>query len=202
MTDSGTIARRDPSANGAAAGGAHPPEKREEAIFEIVNQINRGAALITSRDEREQLAELNLIAGKRAKASTAYASALKYLVAGAALLADDCWERRHQLTFSLELHRAECEFLTGESAAAEERLTMLSSRAANTVELATVACLRVDVYTTLDQSDRAVAVCLDYLRHLGVEWSPHPKRRKDGGNTSESGYSLGAARSRSSLSCP
>src|SRR5258705_9049849 len=51
---------------------------------------------------------------------------------------------------------------------------MLSSRAANTVELATVACLRVDLYTTLDQSDRAVGVCLDYLRHLGVEWSPHP----------------------------
>ena len=151
-----------------------PPEKREEAIFEIVNQLNRGAALITSRDEREQLAELNLIAGKRAKASTAYASALKYLIAGAALLADDSWERRHELTFALELHRAECEFLTGELAAAEERLTMLSSRAANTVERATVTCLRVDLYTTLDQSDRAVAVCLDYLRHLGVEWSPHP----------------------------
>jgi PAS domain S-box-containing protein len=153
-------------------------EKREEAIFEIVNQLNRGAALITSRDEREQLAELNLMAGKRAKTSTAYASALKYLVAGAALLADDCWERRHELTFALELHRAECEFLTGQSAAAVERLTMLSSRAANTVELATVACLRVDVYTTLDQSDRAVGVCLDYLQHLGVEWSPHPTKEE------------------------
>jgi PAS domain S-box-containing protein len=51
---------------------------------------------------------------------------------------------------------------------------MLSSRAASTVELATIACLRVDVYTTLDQSDRAVAVCLDYLRHLDIDWSPHP----------------------------
>ena len=151
-----------------------PADKLEERIFEIVNQFNRGTALITSRAEREELAELNLIAGRRAKASTAYASALKYLVAGAALLGDDRWERRHELIFTLELHRAECEFLTGELAAAEERLTMLSSGAANTVELATVACLRVDLYTTLDQSDRAVAVCLDYLRHLGVEWAPHP----------------------------
>ncbi len=151
-----------------------PPEKREERIFEIVNQMNRGAALITSRDELEQLAELNLIAGKRATAATAYASALNYLIAGATLLGDDRWERRHELTFPLELHRAECEFLTGALAAAEQRLTMLSARAANTVERATVACLRVDVYTTLDQSDRAVGVCLDYLRHLGVDWSAHP----------------------------
>ena len=108
-----------------------PPEKREEAIFEIVNQLNRGAALITSRDEREQLAELNLMAGKRAKASTAYASALTYLIAGAALLAEDCWERRRELMFALELHRAECEVLTGALAAAEQRLTMLSTRAAH-----------------------------------------------------------------------
>jgi PAS domain S-box-containing protein len=151
-----------------------PPEKREEAVFDIVNQLNRGAALITSREDREQLAELNLIASKRAMASTAYASALNYLIAGAALLADDPWERRHELIFPLELHRAECEFLTGQTAAAEQRLAALSSRAVTTVELATVTCLRVDLYTTLGQSGRAVAVCLDYLRKLGLDWSPHP----------------------------
>ena len=40
------------------------PEKREEAIFDIVSQLDRGASLITSRDEREQLAQLNLVAGE------------------------------------------------------------------------------------------------------------------------------------------
>jgi predicted ATPase len=144
------------------------PDKREETVFDIVNHLNRGVALITSQEERENLAELNLIAGKRAKASTAYASALAYLVAGAALLAEGSWERRHELTFALELNRAECEFLTGELGAAEERLAVLSTRAANAVELATVACLRVDLYVTLDQSGRAVAVGLDCLRHLGI----------------------------------
>ena len=151
-----------------------PSERLEEAVFEIVNQLNRGALLISSRDERDQLAELNLMAGKRARASTAYISALKYFIAGAALLPSDCWVRRHELAFDLELCRAECEFLTGQLAAVEERLTVLSSLAANTVEQATVACLRVDLYTTLNQSDRAVDVCVEYLRHLGVEWSPHP----------------------------
>src|SRR5262249_16043102 len=42
------------------------PQGREEAIFDIVNLFNRGVSLISSRDEREQVAELNLIAGKRA----------------------------------------------------------------------------------------------------------------------------------------
>jgi PAS domain S-box-containing protein len=151
-----------------------PPEEREGAIFEIVNQMNRGAALITSRDEREQLAELNLVAGKRAKASTAYASALTYLDLGATLLAEEGWERRRDLIFALELDRAECEFLTGRLSVAEERLAALSNRATTTVEQAIVACLRMDVYTTLDQSGRAVAVCTDYLRHVGIDWSAHP----------------------------
>jgi PAS domain S-box-containing protein len=154
---------------------AHTPaEKREEGIFEIVNQLNRGAALITSRDEREQFAELNLLAGRRAKATTAYASALTYLTAGEALLPEDSWERRHELTFALELHRGECEFLTGALAEAEQRLTALSTRAANTVERATVTCLRAELYTTLDQGSRAIAVGLDYLQHQGIGWSPHP----------------------------
>ena len=135
------------------------------------------------------LAELNLIAGKRAKVSTAYDSALKYFMAGISLLPSDSWTRRHELTFALEFYRAECEFLTGELAAAEERLTILSARAANTVERANVECLRIDLYTNLDQADRAVAAFLDYLRHLRIEWSPHPTKRKRDANTSGSGLS-------------
>jgi PAS domain S-box-containing protein len=151
-----------------------PPGQRDESIFEIVNQLNRGATLITAREEREQLAEFNLIAGRRAKASTAYASALTYLTAGATLLPEDSWERRHELTFALELHRAECEFLTGELTAAEDRLTALSARAATTLEHAAIACLSLDLYTTLDQSSRAVTVGLESLRHLGIDWSQQP----------------------------
>jgi PAS domain S-box-containing protein len=150
------------------------PEQREEAIYEIVNQLNRGAPLITGDQEREQLAELNLIAGRRAKAATAYGSALNYLVMGEALLPRDCWERSYPLVFAMEVNRAECEFLTGDLAAAEERLSRLSFRAANLVDRAAVACLRTALYTTLTRADRAVDICVEYLREAGIACSPHP----------------------------
>jgi len=150
-----------------------PGADLEERIFDIVSQLNRGAALITSREEREQLAGLNLLAGKRAKASAAYASALKYLIAGA-LLPEDAWERQHELIFELELNRAECEFLTGALVAAEKRLSTLSSRAANVVNRAATTRLRIGLYTVLDRPDRAVEVCLQYLRDVGIAWAPHP----------------------------
>jgi PAS domain S-box-containing protein len=149
-------------------------DKREESIFEAVSQFERGIERITSREERERIAELHLLAGKRARVSAAYASALKYFVAGAALLTDDCWEDRHDLIFELELHRAECEFLVGDLNDAGHRLTALSSRAATTVEQSAVECLRVDLYTTLYPPDRAVEVVLEYLKKQGIEWSAHP----------------------------
>jgi PAS domain S-box-containing protein len=150
------------------------PQKQEEMVFDIVNHLNRGVTLITSREERENLAQLNLIAGKRAKMSTAYVSALRYLKAGGALLGDDCWEHRQDLMFPLELERAECEFLSGELEAADERLSALSNRTTNTVERATLVCLHISACLELLQPDRAVAVALDYLGHVGIAISPHP----------------------------
>ncbi|WFU84409.1 AAA family ATPase [Bradyrhizobium sp. CIAT3101] len=153
-----------------------PPYKREEAIFEIANHLNRGTALISSIEEREQVAELNLIAGQRAKQSTAYASALTYLTAGRALLPDDCWDRCNALTFALEFQTAECEFLTGALVAADARLAMLSRCAGPLVDFAAVTRLRQELLLTVGQNDRAIEVCLDYLRRVGIEWSAHPTK--------------------------
>ena len=114
------------------------------------------------------------MAGRRAKAATAYASALQYFTAGRALLAENGWERCYRLTFELELNRAECEYLTGELASAEERLSVLSTRARTIVDSAAVTCVRINLYTTLDQSDSAVEVGLDYLRRVDGQWPLQP----------------------------
>lgn len=154
-------------------------DELHETIFEVVNQFNRATALVISEEERESVAELNLLAGQRAQSATAYRSALTYFDMGESLLPEDRWQQRlYTLIFTLALRRAECEFLTGELAAAEEHLAMLAGRADNLVDLAAVTCLRLDLYTTLDRTDRSVDICHEYLRHLGVEWSAHPTREE------------------------
>jgi signal transduction histidine kinase len=149
-------------------------QQREEVIFEIVNQLNRGSHLIAQVEERERIAELNYLAARRAKSSTAYASALQHLAAGRAMLTDQTWDRRHELIFAIELLMAECELFTANPAAAESRLTMLAERARNSHDSAVVTSLRLTLYTTLDRSDRGVEVFLEYLRRGGTDWSPHP----------------------------
>ncbi|MFM0565255.1 AAA family ATPase [Paraburkholderia sediminicola] len=151
-----------------------PPAKLDETIFEIVNQLNRASSLMTASPEREQLAGFNLLAGKRAQASSAYVSALKYLAAGAALLTEDSWQQPRELIFALELARAQCEFASGTIAQAEERLRNLSIRAVTTEERVAVACLQVDLYQAIDRNGEAVAVGLRVLRHLGVDIPEHP----------------------------
>ena len=149
-------------------------DKLQDSVFEIVSQLNRGSGLMDSPEERVRLAQLNLLAGQRAKASTAYGSALAYFAAGSALLPAAGWGQWHELAFELETHRAECEFLLGAFATAEPRLATLSAHAADTIERAAVACLRVDLYITLGRPGDAIDAGLEYLRGLGGEWPAMP----------------------------
>jgi PAS domain S-box-containing protein len=154
-----------------------PPSKRDEAIFEIVNQLNRGSHLIAMVGERERDAELNLGAGRRAKSSTAYDAALKYLRAGAALLSEATWSRNCDLMFAIEYLMSECELLTGQLSAAEDRMSRLAERARTPHDFCIVTRLRLTLYTAMDRSDRAVDVFLDWLRRRdGTVWSNHPTR--------------------------
>ncbi|KAA0695564.1 GAF domain-containing protein [Neorhizobium sp. P12A] len=150
------------------------PNVLRERIFEVADHMTRGVELLRTSDEREQVAELYLEAGKRAKVSVAYQSALKYFSIGLALIEDERWEDKYALMFDLGLHRAECEYLTGGHAIADQHLVELAARAANPIDVAAVVKLRSSLYVTLGDQGKAVEVALAYMRNFGVHWSPHP----------------------------
>ena len=91
-------------------------------------------------------------------------------------MTETTWELNYDLIFSIECLMAECELLTAEMVAAEKRLTMLSQRAKTRHDFAVVTRLQLTLYTTLDRSELAIEVFLDYLRRSGTDWSHHPTR--------------------------
>ncbi|HEY9848750.1 MAG TPA: AAA family ATPase [Leptolyngbyaceae cyanobacterium] len=89
-----------------------PPNKQEDNIFDIINQLNFGISLITEESQRNELAFLNLIAGKKAKAAAAYQAALNYLQIGISLLAGNSWLTQYEITLNLYESAVETAFLS------------------------------------------------------------------------------------------
>ena len=107
-------------------------DQLDEHLFDVASQLNRGAARLIERDEKAEVATIDLRAGRRAKASAAYASACVYFAAGMALLDERDWDSQYDLMFSLRLERAECEFLSGNFGEAEQRIAESLQRGVET----------------------------------------------------------------------
>ncbi|MET0285860.1 MAG: AAA family ATPase [Polyangiales bacterium] len=151
-----------------------PAAKLEDKIFEIVHHYERGAQAIVLAAERTQVAGLYLLAGRRAKASSAYTSAQAYFAAGEAWLGDDGWRESYALMLDLGRQRAECEIVRGELAEAEARLLDLARHAVSLTERASVICLTVLLYFTTGRSQQAVEVALAFLASVGIGWKLRP----------------------------
>jgi len=97
-------------------------DELEENIFDIVNQLNVGAELITQQSAKDELAQLNVMAGRKAKASTAYESALRYLETSLGLLASDSWQNQYDFTLALYVEAVRGVWRYGNGLALEHRL--------------------------------------------------------------------------------
>lgn len=143
-----------------------------DVVFETVNQINRGVSLVDTVAERKRFAALNLVAGRRAKAATAYESALSYLTAAAHLL--EATGEDDQTLYEIELHRAECEYLTNALELAEARFKRLAERPIPLPLRADLTRLQAALYTTIGQVGQALTVGLDFLGRVGLQMTAHP----------------------------
>ena len=149
-----------------------------EHLFDVANQFNRGAARIIDRREKAHVASIDLRAGRKAKASAAYASARAYFAAGVALLDESDWSSQYELTFRLRLERAECEFLTGHFDEAEQLIGELLQRAAAKVDQAEAYRLRVQLHLMKSENQEAVTAALTCLRGFGIDMREHPTQEE------------------------
>src|SRR5262249_34469512 len=72
-----------------------PAAQLETEIFDIVMHLNAALDLVSDPAERARIVELNLQAGRRAKAATAYKAAAGNFTTAMELLAEDSWTAQH-----------------------------------------------------------------------------------------------------------
>jgi PAS domain S-box-containing protein len=138
----------------------------ESNIFEIVSQLNQGIDIITQKSEKYNLAQLNLIAGKKAKASTAYKAAVKYLALGRELLQENSWNSHYPLTFGLYRELAECEYLTGNLNQAEKLFDLALHHAQDKFDKADIYAIQM--YLKMTQGENIQAACEAGLQGLSI----------------------------------
>ncbi|WP_437947152.1 AAA family ATPase [Sorangium sp. So ce296] len=146
----------------------------DEELFVVVGHLNVAAALIEGAAERGELVRLNLAAGRRAQAATAYDAAFGYLSAAVSALGADPWAGEPGLAFVFDVFnihaaKAECAHLSGRFDEAEALFDALLERAASDVERARVYCARMVLYNAQHRWADTLAVALKGLRLFGVE---------------------------------
>ena len=147
-----------------------------EHLFDVANQLDRGAALLSDRDEKVNVATIDLRAGRKAKASAAYGSARSYFSAGIALLDERDWSSQYELAFSLWLERAECELLSGNLKEAQRLIALLLTRGVSNIDRAAAYRLKVRLHIVKGEYPQAIDGALSCLRLFGIELPSHPTR--------------------------
>ncbi|MEC4816653.1 MAG: AAA family ATPase [Scytonema sp. PMC 1069.18] len=141
---------------------------QHEKIFNIMNHLNLGAELIDNPSEREQLANLNLMAGRQAKSATAYEAALRYLNTGIMCLEPYSWQTQYDLTLNLYLAAAEAEYLNTNYQQADRQIEILLENVKDTLQKASVYEIKIQSLISQNQMQSALDIALEVLQMLGV----------------------------------
>ncbi|MET0403134.1 MAG: serine/threonine-protein kinase PknK, partial [Cystobacter sp.] len=150
------------------------PDEVHEKLFDVVNQLNAGVALISAPEERQRVARLNAGAGAKAQASMAHRAAVTYFTTALALLPEDAWEREHTSRFEWSLQRATCEFLDGHSDEARQLMEELRPQARSPEQRAAMAHLLSEIHLAASRTAMSVECLLECRASLGRPMSAHP----------------------------
>ena len=165
--------------------------QREKKIFDIVNQLNLGVKLINHQPERDELAQLNLMAGKKALASVAYEPAFKYLTFGIELLNPpqssfgkssggseqrSSWHRQYDLTLALYVEAAAAAYLSTDFKQMETLAEMVLQQAKTLLDKVKVYEVKIQAYVAQNKLLEAIKTGLQVLKLLGVKFPEKPTK--------------------------
>lgn len=150
----------------------------EEEIFNLVTQFNRSDLSLLDPNEKLKVAELNLLAAKKARASIAYESAKAFSDSGIRLLSEQAWYNHYQLIFNLTIIKAECEYLKGSFNLTDAILNFLLTKTISKIQRADVFSLKIDIRVSMGKMPEAIDVTIECLKIFNIHLSAHPTSKE------------------------
>ncbi|MBD2440270.1 ATP-binding sensor histidine kinase [Nostoc sp. FACHB-110] len=151
-----------------------PVNQLESNIFEIVNHLNIGIDLITQPETKLELAQLNFMAGCRAKSAIAYNAAVNYFTQGINLLPADPWTTNYKLTLNLHQERLEAACLNTDFDKLAAWDDIILQSATSLLDTIKVYEVRVMAFRSQGKFAEVVETGLQVLKLLGVEFPKQP----------------------------
>jgi predicted ATPase/signal transduction histidine kinase/tRNA A-37 threonylcarbamoyl transferase component Bud32/ActR/RegA family two-component response regulator len=148
----------------------------EEQLFDIVEHFNIGLVLVSSATENNQIAQLNLKAGKKAKAATAYEVAVKYFNKGLDSLAHDSWQNHYELTLNMYVEAAEAAYLSGDFEQMEQLAKVVLEEAITLLDVVKVYEVKILAAIAQNKFLQAIKMALNILNRLGVKLPSDPNQ--------------------------
>ncbi|MGE4400762.1 MAG: AAA family ATPase [Desulfobulbus sp.] len=148
-----------------------PQEVIEERIFDIVNQFNLGSTALMDRDERYRIAQLNLIAGHRSNASSAYDLALTSFAQGTRLTDEAGWGTHYALMFNLRKELAVALYVNSDYAESQHQIDILLQWAKTDLQRAELLNILIIEYTLTGRYHDALQTGKEGLLLLGEKVS-------------------------------
>lgn len=153
------------------------PDEFDEKIMDIVGHLNEGRSLVTDPKEQEEIAELNLQAGIKAKQSSAYLAALEYLKISFEIVKEQAWKSNYPLMWKLSEELQNCFYLTGDWENADIWTEIMLSHAKTPIEKGLVLSARTRQYATIGKMQESIQAAYEGLSILGFDFKKVPSEK-------------------------
>jgi PAS domain S-box-containing protein len=157
-------------------------ETLAEKIFEIADNFNigigsnlEGLSLLTQQ-ERDEIARLNLKAGRKAKAAIAYEAAVNYLNMGIKLLAEDSWQTQYNQTLDFYVEAVEAEYLNTNLERSAVLSEVVLQKANSLLEKLRIYEINIQFYISQNKLRSALKTGLQVLKMLGISLPSKPNQ--------------------------
>ena len=155
-------------------------DEREAKCFDLLNQLNPGLSQVRTNEQRLELADLNLLAGRKAFFSAAHDASYKYTQTGLSLLEEmeaqgiSIWRDHYQLALNLHIQGTTASYLTNHFDEMNRLGEVITQNARSLYDQALVYEVKLNAYLSKDDRVESLKMGLKALSLLGLKYPAKP----------------------------